>query len=197
MGLITHKDSPYIRGLGFMYIRSVLNIHVTVFKNLHNSYWHLKTSINLGVYFENILNKIYHYYFERGGGQKNIGSLSFFWGGDPWLLVRKLPCIDLFQISDEYHPYNEFCITVDHCWLALPDVVDIVRTPRICGTGTSRTWMMRRYERTACLPKPGNVTQTDFPTLNFDFIMPVYISKHKFLLKNKIIFTKVGNLFHI
>lgn len=149
MGLITHKDSPYIRGLGFMYIRSVLNIHVTVFKNLHHSYY-------------------------------------------AW----KLPCIDLCQISDEYHPYNEFCITVDHSWLALPDVVDIVRTPRICGTGTSRTWMMRRYERTACLPKPGNVTQTDFPTLDFDFIMPVYISKHKFLLKIKIIFTKVGNLFH-
>lgn len=80
MGLITHKDSPYIRGLGFMYIRSVLNIHVTVFKNLHHSYWCLKTGINLGVYFENILNEIYHYYFERGGG-KNIGSLSFFWGG--------------------------------------------------------------------------------------------------------------------
>jgi hypothetical protein len=27
MGLITHKDSPYIRGLGFMYIRLVLGLN--------------------------------------------------------------------------------------------------------------------------------------------------------------------------
>lgn len=54
--------------------------------------------------------------------------------------------------------------------LALFGIVDTVRTPRRCGTGMSHTWMMRRYERTDCLPKPGNVTETDFPTFTLSFI---------------------------
>lgn len=80
-----------------MYIRLVFNIYVIVFKNLYYSYWRLKIGINLGVYFENIFNKIYYYYFGRGGGVKEYRIFKFFLeGGDLWLLVRKLLCIDFF-----------------------------------------------------------------------------------------------------
>lgn len=103
MGLITHKDSPYIRGLGFMYIRSVLNIHVTVFRYLDHNHWCLNTGINLGLVFnlENILLYEFNNVILKGAGQRlfsptrkenKIFKLEFFlegrWG-EPIIIGQK------------------------------------------------------------------------------------------------------------